>query len=89
MRYYQPMLIVLLLVLNMSSAVGVIYVKHLSRQAMSQLQSLEKTADLEQHRWTQLLLEQGTWANYSVIQQKAIDSLGMINPDPAKIFVLE
>lgn len=78
-----------LLILVLLSCIGSIYVVHLSRQSFAQLQQLHQQRDALHVEWTQLLLEQGTWASYSRIEQLAAQSLHMERPNPAKVQVIE
>ncbi|MAZ44594.1 MAG: cell division protein FtsL [Legionellales bacterium] len=78
-----------LMILVLASCVASIYVVHLSRQSFAQLQQLHQQRDALHVEWTQLLLEQGTWASYSRIEKLAAQSLQMERPNPAKVQVIE
>lgn len=82
------MLYILLFILITASAQGVIYSKHQSRQLFAELQRIQQAQDALHHQWTQLLLEQGTWASYSYIEHHARSNLDMVTPSPADIIVI-
>jgi cell division protein FtsL len=71
------------------SAISSIYLIHLSRQTLSELQALHQRSDALHVEWTQLLLEQGAWASYSRVEQLAGERLRMERPDPARVQVIE
>ena len=71
------------------SAMTTIYLTHLTRERFATLQALHHQRDALHIEWTQLLLEQGTWASYSRIEQLANKSLHMQRPDPASVQVIK
>lgn len=85
--WFSLTLLGLLILANLSTSLGVIYSKHLSRHYFSQLQSLQKSHDELHVEWTQLLLEQGTWATDVRVERVAKEHLNMIVPDPENIKV--
>lgn len=70
------------------SSMGVIYSKHSSRQLFAQLQSLENKRDELHVEWSQLLLEQGTWATDVRVERVAREHLNMVVPAPEAVVVL-
>lgn len=71
-----------------ASAVGVVAAKHESRQAFIEHQSELAERDALNLEWTQLQIEQSTWATQGRIEQQARDELGMIKPEPDRIVVI-
>lgn len=78
----------LLTLIVFSSAIGVIYNKHLSRQLFTQLQSLQQEVDSLQVEWSQLLIEQGTWASDARVEKVAREHLQMVLPEPNEVVVI-
>jgi len=74
--------------LVLSSAIGVVYIKHLYRNFHTQLQSLRDQRDKCHIEWTQLLLEQSALASDMRVEQIARNELGMIFPAPDKIVII-
>lgn len=70
------------------SALSVVYKKHESRQLFIQLQTLQREVESLQEEWSQLLLEQGTWASAARIEQMARTQLQMILPEPDQVVIL-
>lgn len=75
--------------LALVSAVGVIYSVHVSRQMVSELQSLQREGEQLQVQWGQLLLEKSTWGSYARVEQTARTRLGMYLPTVQEIVVVE
>lgn len=71
------------------SAVGVIYSVHVSRQMVSELQSLQREGERLQVEWGQLLLEKSTWGSYARVEQSARAKLSMYLPTLQEIVVVE
>ena len=76
----QMMGIILLMLAVLSSALSVIYVKASQRNLYSELQSSQQERDHLQTEWSQLLLEENTWAAPIRIQALAQQELGMQLP---------
>jgi cell division protein FtsL len=74
--------------LVLSSAMAVVYIKHLYRNVHTQLQNLRDQRDQLHIEWTQLLLEQSALASDMRVEQIARDELGMIFPAPDKIVII-
>lgn len=70
----------LLTIAVLVSAFAVVSVKDINRRLFNDLQSLQQTRDELQVEWSQLLLEQNTWATQARIQQIAQDNMGMVVP---------
>jgi cell division protein FtsL len=70
----------LLLLSNFVVSLSVIYVRHLNRSSMAQLQKLVSEQDLLYQEWTQLLLEQGTLTSYNRVDKIAYKNLAMQTP---------
>ena len=79
-----------LLVLGvMVSAVGVVYARHLHRQAYIDLSRLEHARDELNIEFGRLQLEQATWAETNRIEQVATTRLGMKFPEGSELAVLQ
>ena len=82
------LLLVLLVVANVVSAIGVVYARHEHRQLFIRLTRLEKTRDELNIEFGRLQLEQATWAESNRIDQVARTRLGMKFPEAADIVVV-
>ena len=71
------------------SALGVVYTRHESRRAASQLGMLEDQRDAFIAEWSRLQLEQAWLADASHIESKATEQLGMQTPENFVILVVE
>lgn len=74
--------------LALASAAGVIYSVYVSRQMVSELQSLQREGEQLQVQWGQLLLEKSTWGSYTRVEQTARARLGMYLPTVQEIVVV-
>jgi cell division protein FtsL len=82
-------LILLVLVLGViSSAIGVVWARHLHRQAYIELSTLERGRDELNIEFGRLQLEQATWSEANRIEQVAGTRIGMKFPEDADIVVL-
>ena len=82
-------LILLVLVLaNIVSAIGVVYARHRHRQLFVELSRLEKSRDELNIEFGRLQLEQATWAESNRIDQIARSRLGMKFPETGEIVVV-
>lgn len=63
-----------------SSALAVVYVKHMTRMTFVQLQGLEHERDALQVEWSKLQLELGTWASHDRVEQVARRELRLYPP---------
>jgi len=75
----------LLAALVFGSAVGLVVARHEARQAFMEHQSELQERDALNLEWTQLQLEQATWATQARIETAARERLGMIRPGPDRI----
>ncbi|ROR94788.1 cell division protein FtsL [Sinobacterium caligoides] len=73
-------LLALLLLLNMVSALAVIYSTHWNRQLFGELQKLDEKAVYIEAEWGRLLLENSSLGAYSRIESIAHEKLGMREP---------
>ncbi|HEX5694638.1 MAG TPA: cell division protein FtsL [Arenimonas sp.] len=82
-------LILLLLVAGLlGSAIGVVWARHIHRQAYIELSSLERGRDELNIEFGRLQIEQATWAEANRIEQVAGNRIGMKFPEDADIVVL-
>jgi cell division protein FtsL len=70
----------LLVVLVVSSAVGVVYARHEGRKQFVVLQQLSRERDELDIEWGRLQLEQGAWAAHGRIERIAHEKLNMRLP---------
>ena len=78
-------LLILLTAFVFTSAIGVVVARHEARQAFIAHQAVLYERDALNLEWTQLQLEQATWATQARIEATARDHLGMIQPGPDRI----
>jgi len=79
---------VLLLALVIACALGVITSQHHARKLFAELEGEQAAAQKLETEWTQLQLEQGTWATNKRVESVASKRLGMRAPDAASTVVL-
>ena len=79
----------ILFVVLIISALGLVTSQHKSRKLYFELQQQQEAAKLYQTEWTQLQLEQSTWAMHSRLEQVATDLLHMHVPDTKNIQIVE
>ena len=73
---------------TLASAIGVVYARHLHRQAYIALSGLEHDRDELNIEFGRLQLEQATWSEANRIEQVAGNRIGMKFPEDADIVVL-
>ena len=78
----------LLIVAAIVSAIGVVQIRHESRQRYIELRSLHAERDELNIEYGRLQLEQATWAEMSRIERVAREELGLVRPDPSRITVV-
>ena len=78
----------LLLALLIACALGVITSQHHARKLFIELETGQAVAQKLGEEWSQLQLEQSTWATHKRVESVAARSLGMKLPDPASTVVL-
>ena len=72
-----------------ASAIGVVWARHLHRQAYIELSTLERGRDELNIEFGRLQLEQATWSEANRIEQVAGTRIGMKFPEDADIVVLQ
>jgi cell division protein FtsL len=70
------------------SALGLVYVKHLSYKAFAELQVLTQEQENLQDEWRKLLLEDGNIGSYARLEAAAIEQLSMHLPGGGEAQVL-
>lgn len=85
---FVRLLLVVLIVANVVTGLGVVHARHQHRQNFVQLTRLEKARDELNIEFGRLQLEQATWAESNRIDQVARDRLGMKFPEGADIVVI-
>ena len=78
----------LLLLAVIACAAGVITAQHQARKLFNDLEGEQAAAAKLETEWTQLQLEQGTWATHKRVESVAARSLGMRAPDAASTVVI-
>jgi len=86
---YVPIWHISLMALVLSSALGMVYVKHQSRALFIELEELQQQRDDYYSEWTQLLLEQSVWDADVLVDKVARQQLHMINPAPQAIIMVK
>ena len=81
-------IVLLLLGLDIATAVGVVMARHRLRQLFVELNRLEKTRDELNVEFSRLQLEQATWAESTLIDRTARERLGMVLPKADEIVVV-
>jgi cell division protein FtsL len=79
---------VLLLAIAVACALGVINAQHHARRLFNDLEVEQAAAKKLDDEFTQLQLEQGTWATNRRVESVASKSLGMRMPDPSTTVVV-
>jgi len=74
--------------LLIACALAVITSQHRARKLFIDLEQAQGAAKKLDEEWTQLQLEQGTWATHKRVEALASKSLGMRLPDPASTRVI-
>lgn len=80
---------VLLLALLIACALGVITAQHRARKLFSELDTAQASAKHLDEEWTQLQLEQSTWATHKRVEALAARELGMRLPDPSSTVIVD
>ena len=78
----------LLLLAVVACALGVITSQHRARKLFIELETEQLAAQKLQEEFTQLQLEQGTWATHKRVEAVASRGLAMRLPDPASTVVI-
>ena len=88
-HWIEAPLIGVLVVSVFVTSILVIYYKHFSRQLFAELQGFHQLRDELHVEWTQLLLEQGTWASDARVEKTAREKLHMHLPASDKVVVIK
>lgn len=84
----QILFLVIVLALNVASALGVVYARHDSRHLSVRLGELEAVRDESMAEWSRLQLEQAYLADAGNVETKARGQLGMLTPEEPRILVI-
>ena len=84
----QVLILILVLIADVSSALGVVYTRHQSRLLAVELGALEVRQDEGLAEWSRLQIEQGWLADASTIEQTARGVLQMQQPETIQILVV-
>ncbi len=84
----QIIVLVVILLLDIGSALGVVYTRHQSRLLAVELGTLEAFQDEELAEWSRLQIEQGWLADASQIEKTARGALNMQHPETTQILVV-
>ena len=82
------LILIIVLIANVASALGVVYTRHQSRHLAVQIGSLEKQRDEAMADWSRLQLEQSYLDDAGRIESKALNELGMKQPAETQILVI-
>ncbi len=86
----QPVLLLMIFaVVCMISAIGLVYVKHESRNLFIELERLTAERDELNIEWGQLQIEQSTWATHARIERVALEELALVHPKSTEIYLIE
>ena len=78
-----------LVVVIVTSSIGVIYSKHHNRMLYVELRALETKRDKLNVDWGRLQLEQSTWATHGRVESAARKRLGMRNVNYAEVVIIK
>jgi cell division protein FtsL len=81
------LILILVLIADVGSALGVVYARHQSRHLAVQLGALEVEHDAAVAEWSRLQLEQAWLADAGQIENTAREKLQMVQPAEIKILV--
>ena len=84
----QILILFLVLIADISSALGVVYTRHQSRLLAVELGTLEVLQDEGLAEWSRLQIEQGWLADASQIEKTARGVLQMQQPEVTQILVV-
>lgn len=84
----QIIILILVLIADVSTALGVVYARHQSRLLAVELGALEKLQDEGLAEWSRLQIEQGWLADASQIEKTARGVLKMQQPEKTEILVV-
>jgi len=78
----------MLLIAIIAAALGVITSQHKARKLFNELESEQAATKKLGEEWTQLQLEQGTWATHKRVEAIASRQLGMRLPDASSTVII-
>lgn len=84
----QIVILIVVLIFDIGSALGVVYTRHQSRLLAVELGALEAFQDEELAEWSRLQIEQGWLADASQIEKTARGALNMQQPETTQILVV-
>ena len=84
----QILILILVLIADISTALGVVYTRHQSRLLAVELGALEVRQDEGLAEWSRLQIEQGWLADASRIEKTARGVLQMQQPETTRILVV-
>ena len=73
----RMLLVLILFVVNVVTAVGVVYSKHSMRKSFIELQAMQNDFDELQIEWGRYQLEQSAWATHGRVEKIAREKLDM------------
>jgi cell division protein FtsL len=79
----------MLLLLAIACALAVITAQHQARKRFTDLETEQAVAKRLAEEWTQLQLEQSTWATNKRVEAVAAKQLGMRLPDAASTVIVD
>lgn len=84
----QILVLIIVLVANVATALGVVYARHHSRHLAVEMGSMEKVRDDGMAEWSRLQLEQAWLTSAGRVEGKARNELRMIAPAQPHILVV-
>jgi len=85
---FRTLFLVVVVLTVVGGALGVVWSRHLHRQAYIELSALEHERDELNIEFGRLQLEQATWAESNRVDQVARNRLGMVFPQADEIVVV-
>lgn len=79
----------LLLIVLVGCALSVVSSQQRARRLFVELEAAQKHTNDLNTEWEQLLIEQSTWSSHGRIEQIARSRLGMQDPAPGQVMVVE
>ena len=73
----------------LASAIASVYAKHESRKLFTELQVQIVERDRLEVDWGRLQIEQSTWSSHARVEQLARKEMGMPDPQPEQIRLLQ
>jgi cell division protein FtsL len=83
------LVMVLVFLMELSSAITLVYSKHQSRKLFVELQELKHQVNELNTEWGQLQLEQSTWSGHGRIEQVARERLSMVMPNAEEVVFIK